>query len=208
MPDGSIEVLGRIDDQVKINGYRIELVEIAAVLMQHPSVADCVVIARKEISGELNLVAYFVPKDDHPPDAYELRAFVRKVLPDYMIPAQFIRIDSLPLTISGKIDRKSLPIPDASHEVAYVAPRNEVEKLLAAIWQDVLNVEQVGIHDNFFDLGGASIQSLQMVSLSSMVGFSLGAETIFEYQTIAEVAAKIKRDHDDILIPDEKNWNI
>jgi amino acid adenylation domain-containing protein len=192
LPDHSIEILGRLDYQVKINGHRIELGEIESVLMQHPSVHEAIVITRMEMSGDKRLVAYLVAINDKYPDAGELRDFVRKKLPAYMISAVFIRLDSLPLTPNGKIDRKALPVPGDIRELrGYVAPRNEVEKILTSIWQDVLGIEQVGIQDNFFDLGGASIQSLQIVAHSNMMGFRINAENIFEYQTIAELAAHI-----------------
>ena len=112
-----------------------------------------------------------------------------------MIPAVFIRLDSLPLTPNGKIDRKALPAPGDVHELrGYVAPGNEAEKILAAIWKNVLEIEQVSIHDNFFDLGGASIQSLQIVAHANMAGLQINAEDIFQHQTIAELAAQIKSD--------------
>jgi amino acid adenylation domain-containing protein len=193
LPGYSIEILGRTDDQVKVHGHRIELGEIAAVLMQHPSVLDAIVITRTEISGDKRLVAYYVPKPDQSPDASELQDFVRKKLPGYMIPSAFVRLNGLPLTPNGKIDRRSLPVPEDIRQFpGYLAPRNEVEQILAGIWQDVLGIEQVGIHDNFFDLGGASIQSLQVVAHANMAGFPLSAENIFEYQTIAELAAQVK----------------
>jgi amino acid adenylation domain-containing protein len=194
LPDHAIEILGRIDYQVKINGHRIELGEIESVLMQHPSIHEAIVITRTETSGEKRLVAYFVPINDKSPDADELRDFVRKKLPAYMIPVVFIRLDSLPLTPNGKIDRKVLPVPGDIRELrGYVAARNETEKILTAIWKNVLEIEQVGIHDNFFDLGGASIQSLQIVAFANMAGLQINAEDIFEHQTIAELAALIKQ---------------
>src|SRR5678816_1799976 len=143
-----------------------------------------------ETSGEKRLVAYFVPINDRSPDAGELRDYSRKKLPAYMIPSEFIRLDSLPLTPNGKTDRKALPVPgDLREQRGYVAPGNEKERILASIWQDVLEIEQVGIHDNFFDLGGASIQSLQIVAKANISGLRLSVENIFEYQTIAELAA-------------------
>ena len=195
LPDYSIEILGRIDYQVKIHGHRIELGEIEAVLMQHPSINEAIVIVRTESSGDKRLVAYFIPMNDKSPDAGELRDFIRKKLPAYMIPVVFISMKSLPLTPNGKIDRKALPVPEDIRQLpGHVAPRNEVEKTLAKIWQDVLGIEQVGIHDNFFDLGGASIQSLQIVARANMASFPLSAENIFEYQTIAELAVQVKGD--------------
>lgn len=194
LPDGSIDVPGRMDDQVKIHGHRIEPGEVAAVLMQHPSVREAIVITRTEGSGEKRLVAYFVAKQDQSPLVCELQDFVKKKLPVYMTPAAFIRLDGLPLTPHGKIDRKALPLPEDVRPLAgYVAPRNEVEEILAGIWQDVLGVEQVGINDNFFELGGASMQSLQIVANANIAGFRLSAESIFEYQTIAGLAEQIKQ---------------
>ena len=192
LPDYSIEILGRMDDQVKINGHRIELGEIAAVLMQHPSVHKAIAITRTETSGDKRLVAYFVPNQDQSPDAGELQDFLRQKLPAYMTPAVFIHMNGLPLTPNGKIDRKSLPVPEDIRLLpGYVAPRNKEEQILASIWQDVLDIEQVGIHDNFFDLGGASIQSIQIVAKANISGLRLSVENIFEYQTIAELAAQI-----------------
>jgi amino acid adenylation domain-containing protein len=193
LPDYSIEILGRMDDQVKINGHRIELGEIAALLLQHPSVRQAIVISRAEHSGDKRLVTYFVPNQNQPPDAGALQDFLRQNLPAYMIPAVFIPIDRFPLTPNGKIDRKSLPMPeDISQLSVYIAPRNPTEQILAGIWQDVLNIKQVGIDDNFFDLGGASIQSIQVVAKANMSGLRLTVEHIFEHQTIAEVAAHLQ----------------
>jgi acyl carrier protein len=194
LSDYSIEILGRTDYQVKINGHRIELGEIESVLMQHPSIHEAIVITRTETSGEKRLVTYFVPVNDKSYDVDELRDFIRKKLPAYMIPVVFIQLDSLPLTPHGKIDRNALPVPGDICELhGYEAPRNETEKILTAIWQDVLEIEQVGIHDNFFDLGGASIQSLQIVAYANMVGIQINAEDIFEFQTIAGLAVQAKR---------------
>ena len=191
-PDGSIDVLGRMDDQVKIHGHRIALGEIEAVLSQHPFVQEAIVITRTETSGEKRLVAYIVPQADQSPEAGELQDFVRKKLPVYMTPVAIVSLNTLPLTPNGKIDRKSLPMPeDVRPFQGYEAPRNEVEQILAGIWEAVLDIEQVGIHDNFFDLGGASIQSLQIVAHANMAGLRLSAESIFEYQTIAELAVKL-----------------
>jgi hypothetical protein len=193
LPDYAIEILGRMDDQVKINGNRVELGEIAAVLMQHPCVHQAIAIARTERSGEKRLVAYFVPNQDQHPHVGELQEFLRQKLPAYMTPAVIIPMDGLPLSPNGKIDRKSLPLPeDIRTQTGYVAPRNKEEHILASIWQDVLDLEQVGIHDNFFDLGGASIQSIQIAARANISGLRLSVENIFEYQTIAELAAQLK----------------
>lgn len=193
LPDHSIEMLGRMDDQVKVNGHRIELGEIAAVLMLHPSIHQAIAIAQTERSGEKRLVAYFVPGQGQSPDAGALQDFLRQKLPAYMIPAVFIPLNGLPLTPNGKIDRKSLPAPEDTRQLSgYVAPRNTTEQILTSIWQDVLDLEQVGIHDNFFDLGGASIQSIQVAAKANISGLRISIEHIFEYQTIAGLAAYLK----------------
>lgn len=189
----SIEILGRNDDQVKINGYRIELGEIATVLQGHPSVQEAIAIILTEKNEDKRLVAYYVPKPHIFPREDELRDFIRKKLPSYMMPAVLVCIEHFPLTPNGKIDRKSLPIAGAIREQKdYTAPRNTIEQILTTIWQDVLNVEQVGINDNFFDLGGASIQSLEAVAKANISGLPVSVEDIFEHQTIAKLANHVK----------------
>lgn len=195
LADGSIEVLGRMDDQLKINGHRMELGEISTVLTEHPSVYNGIVITRTENFGEKRLVAYYVPIPGPAPEEDELRDFIRKKLPSYMTPTFYIKLETLPLNPSGKIDRKALPLPDSIRQLSgYVAPRNEEEQILVKIWQNALELEQIGIHDNFFDLGGASIQSLQIVAKANMYGFKLSVENLFEYQTIAELGSLIREE--------------
>lgn len=194
-PDYSLEILGRTDHQVKIHGHRIELGEITSVLMQHPLVNDAIVITKTENSGDKRLLVYYVSKNNQSLTANELQEFARKKLPAYMIPAAFIQLNELPLTPNGKIDRRSLPVPGDIYQLnGYVASGNEVEQILADIWQSVLEIEKVGIHDNFFDLGGASIQSLQVVAGASLAGLGLSPEMIFEYQTIAELAGQLQKE--------------
>src|SRR5215813_12705730 len=162
--DGTIEVLTRIDNQVKIRGHRIELAEIEATLEQHERVRQAVVSARGD-SGEQRLVGYLVAEGDEL-SVSELRAWLRTKLPDYMVPGEYMYLDRLPLTPNGKIDRKALPEPDKSRqaiEVQFIAPRNELEKILAEIWTNVLKRE-VGVQDNFFDLGGHSLMATQLLS--------------------------------------------
>jgi amino acid adenylation domain-containing protein len=191
LPDYSIELLGRNDDQVKINGHRIELGEIAVTMMQHPLIQEAIAVVRNETNGDKRLAVYYVPAQNTVPDESELQDFARKRLPSFMMPAVFVRLASIPLTPHGKIDRRSLPTPEAIR-TGYVGPRNRIEEILISIWQDVLNVEEIGINDNFFDAGGASIQSLEMVAKANMSGLRLSVENIFEYQTIGELAAHIK----------------
>ncbi|MFJ3259747.1 amino acid adenylation domain-containing protein [Pseudomonas sp. NPDC086581] len=180
--DGVIDYVGRIDHQVKIRGFRIELGEIEARLQDHPQVSEALVVARDGISGK-QLVGYVVGEAEG--DA--LRNFLREQVPDYMVPAQILRLERFPLSPNGKIDRKALPEPTWQGE-AYEAPRNERERALAVIWQDVLQVERVGIRDNFFDLGGDSILSLQIVSRARQAlgeGVEIRLRDLLQYQTIA-----------------------
>ncbi|MGB5874534.1 MAG: amino acid adenylation domain-containing protein, partial [Bacteroidota bacterium] len=166
-PDGTVEFLGRIDHQVKVRGFRIELGEIEAVLSQYPGTRDVVVLAREDTPGDRKLVAYLVTEDGMQPGVTELRAFLREKLPDYMVPSSYLILDEMPLTPNKKIDRKALPVPDQSRaelETAYVAPRNAIETSLVEITASLLNVERVGVYDNFFDLGGHSLLATQFVS--------------------------------------------
>ncbi|WP_375772564.1 non-ribosomal peptide synthase/polyketide synthase [Archangium gephyra] len=189
--DGSLEFLGRIDFQVKVRGFRIELGEVEAALEQHAGVSQAVVVVREDSPGDKRLVAYVVPASaEQPPSVGELRDALKQKLPEYMVPAAFVALKALPLTANGKVDRKALPIPDAtlSTGTGYVAPRNEVEQRLCDIWAQVLGLKQVGIHDNFFQLGGDSIISLQVVARARRAGFVLATRQLFQHQTVAQLA--------------------
>ncbi len=193
--DGKIEFLGREDFQVKVRGFRIELGEIESCLNEHPAIRQSVVIARNASSriNDKHLVAYCTYCDGVP-DNRELRNFLKRTLPDYMVPAVFVPLDEFPLNSAGKIDRRSLPAPENSQpnlHVSKVAPRNDTEEKLAAIWAKVLRLEGVGIHDNFFDLGGASMQSLEITSLAAEVGIEMVPASLFKHPTIAELAAAV-----------------
>ncbi|MGZ4106606.1 MAG: amino acid adenylation domain-containing protein, partial [Tumebacillaceae bacterium] len=193
LPDGNLEFIGRIDNQVKIRGYRIELGEIEEVLVQHPAVTEAVVIAREESSGDKRLIGY-VTTGGAEVAVGELRDHVKDKLPEYMVPAVFMVLDKLPLTANGKVDRKKLPVPeqDLSDEAGYVAPRDEVEEVLADIFADLLHLERVGIHDNFFVLGGHSLLATQVVSrVKAMFEVDLQVRVIFEHSTVAELAEAI-----------------
>jgi len=191
LPDGSLCYVGRIDQQVKIRSHRVEPGEIEAVLAQHPSVDEAVVVLKEGSSGNRVLVAYCVPLKDQTPTPENLRAYLKKLLPGYMIPSVFIVLENFPLTISQKVDREALPTPllslhhfiEESH-----APRNPLEALLANIVARVLGFEHIGIYDNFFDLGGASIQSVEVIAQAQEAGIMFPPELIFEYQTIAALA--------------------
>jgi amino acid adenylation domain-containing protein/non-ribosomal peptide synthase protein (TIGR01720 family)/FkbM family methyltransferase len=187
--DGLIEFLGRADHQLKIRGFRIEPGEIEARLRSHPEVRDAVVAAFEDEGGSKRLAAYVVSTGSDP-DPEALRRHVQSALPDYMVPAAFVFLDGLPLTANGKLDRKALPKPDPSvrQARAYAAPRNEAETQLAAIWAEVLRIERIGIHDNFFSLGGDSILSIQVASRARRVGLNLAPRQIFQHQTVAELA--------------------
>jgi amino acid adenylation domain-containing protein/non-ribosomal peptide synthase protein (TIGR01720 family) len=191
-PDGTIEYLGRIDDQVKVRGFRIELGEIEAVLSQHPAVRETVVLAQEDLHGDKRLVAYVVAGQQPAPSISDLRRFLIEKLPEYMVPAAFVQIEALPLTPNGKVDRQALPAPDTARpelDKAFVAPRTPVEAKLAEIWAGVLAVEQVGIHDNFFELGGDSILTIQIISRANQVGLHLTPKQLFQHQSIAGLAA-------------------
>ncbi len=198
LPNGEIEFLGRIDDQVKLHGFRIELGEIEAALSQHPEVQQAVVTVREDDLGNKHLVAYVVSDVETHNSASlqnlksdELRSFLKQKLPEYMLPANFVQLKALPLTANGKVDRRSLPAPDTIKPEAatFVAPHTSVEKALAQIWSQILGIEQVGIHDNFFTLGGDSILSIQAITKANQVGLRLTPKQIFEHQTIAQLAA-------------------
>ncbi|QMS88311.1 amino acid adenylation domain-containing protein [Nostoc edaphicum CCNP1411] len=194
LPDGNIEFIGRIDTQVKIRGFRIELAEIEAILIQHSDIQQVVVMAREDEPGNKYLVAYLVTKDNQPTPRI-LQNFLKKKLPDYMIPAIFVFIEAFPLTPNGKINRRALPAPDISQrnlEVDFVAPRTPTEQELATIWAEVLKVKQVGIHDNFFELGGHSLLATQVVSrLREAFSLEFSLRYLFENPTIAELAQKV-----------------
>jgi amino acid adenylation domain-containing protein len=190
---GEIAYLGRVDQQVKIKGFRIELGEIESVLMGHESVREAVVVAREDEPGEKRLVAYVVPEGEGPSTDTELRTYLQERLPDYMMPALFIVLESLPLTPSGKINRRALPVPEQRSGSNYVAPRTNAEEILTSIWSEVLPVRRVGVYDNFFALGGDSIRSVRVLALARERGLTFTLQDIFKHQTIAELARSAGR---------------
>uniref|UniRef100_UPI00131ECCB1 amino acid adenylation domain-containing protein n=1 Tax=Streptomyces sp. NRRL S-1868 TaxID=1463892 RepID=UPI00131ECCB1 len=187
--DGVLEYAGRGDDQVKVRGYRIELGEIEAALSSHGRVARAAVVAREDRPGVKRLAAYLVPQSDVSVSVDEVREHVAGVLPEYMVPAAFVVLDALPLNAAGKLDRRALPEPGFESGRAFTAPRTRVEEVLAGVWQQVLGVEQVGVEDNFFDLGGDSILSLQVVSRVRRAGFRLSSRDVFLRPTVGALAA-------------------
>ncbi len=221
LPDGTIEFLGRIDDQVKIRGFRIELGEIEALLGAHGSVGAAVVLAREDTPGEKRLVAYVVPGQEQrtkpvlsevegnkeqrseKPDSQfsilnsqfsaELRQFLRDRLPDYMVPSAFVFLETLPLTPNGKVDRAALPAPEAPRgEDAANPPRSALERTIAAVWQEVLQLERVGVHENFFDLGGHSLRMMQVHGkLRQALDRDIAMVDLFRHPTVAALAAAL-----------------
>ena len=190
LPDGKIEFLGRVDHQLKIRGYRIEPAEIERALLSHKEVVACVVIGREDQPGDKRLVAYVVRRDGEKMGASELRAFLIRSLPEYMVPSAFVFFDRMPLTPNGKVDRAALPAPahSRSDEKVYTPPRNPVEETLAQIWSGVLNVDRISVNDNFFELGGDSILIIQIVARANRAGIRLSPRQMFQHQTIAELA--------------------
>ncbi|WP_223432480.1 non-ribosomal peptide synthase/polyketide synthase [Pseudomonas sp. GL-B-26] len=194
--DGTLQYVGRIDHQVKVRGFRIELGEIEARLLQQDTVRELAVLAQDGVNGQ-QLVAYIVPTDPSLLDDIDaqatqretLKAALRQHLPDYMVPAFLLFLEQLPLTPNGKLDRKALPAIDGSQQQReHVTPRTAMEKSLAAIWQDVLAIENVGLEDNFFELGGDSIVSMQVVSRARQAGIVLSPKDLFQHQTIRSLA--------------------
>ncbi|MCZ8521357.1 non-ribosomal peptide synthetase [Paenibacillus caseinilyticus] len=194
LPDGSLEYLGRIDQQVKIRGYRIELGEIEAALLRHGSIGQAAVIVREDQPGRPALCAYYVSGSPEEQSAAELRAFMSGALPGYMIPAYFVRLDALPLTVNGKLDRKALPEPDLGLAAGadYVPPRTPVQEALVSVWREVLGVPGLGIRDNFFELGGDSIKAIQVASRLGSHGLTFEMKDLFRHPVIEALSKHVK----------------
>jgi acyl carrier protein len=190
--DGDLEFLGRLDHQVKLRGLRIELGEIESVLSEHPGLREAVVVVREDRPGIRRLAAYVVPAEDGGTSAEELREHLRQRLPEYMIPAAFVHLAALPLTPNGKVDRGALPAPDDSVESLYVAPRDPVEEELAELWRQVLKVERVGVHDDFFALGGHSLMATQLISrIRAAFGIEVPLRSFFQAPTVESFAEAV-----------------
>ncbi|QDE72517.1 non-ribosomal peptide synthetase [Myxococcus xanthus] len=190
--DGTLEFIGRVDHQVKVRGFRIEPGEVEAALLAHPAVKEAVVVAREDAKGPKRLVAYGVLATEGPgekPDAQALKEWVRSRLPPYLVPAAFVAMDALPRTRHGKVDRRALPTPDPASAAAPAAPHSEVEATLVSLWREVLSVERVGIHDDFFELGGDSILGLQIVTRARAQGIELSPKQLFQNPTVARLAS-------------------
>ncbi len=190
LSDGRIEFLGRVDHQVKIRGFRIEPGEIEAALATHPRVREAVVVEREDHPGARRLVAYLVADEEAALATAELRDWLRERLPDYMVPAAFVALERFPLTPNFKVDRAVLPAPgEDPAPTLSTGPRTQAEERLAAIWREVLGIAAVGVHDNFFEIGGDSILSILVVSRAAEAGLRFTTRQIFQYQTLAELAA-------------------
>jgi amino acid adenylation domain-containing protein/FkbH-like protein len=194
LPDGNIEFLGRADDQVKIRGFRIELGEIEAALRRNAKLREAVIVAREDQPRNKRLVAYFIPQPDQSVTSDDLREFLKEKLPDYMVPSLFLQIEALPLTPSGKVDRKQLPAPESLEQGKQnvAAPGNEIEEKLVAIWREVLALKNIGTRDNFFELGGHSLLAVQVVSrVRQSFAVEVPVADLFAAPTIAQLAAGI-----------------
>ncbi|MBA2737668.1 MAG: non-ribosomal peptide synthetase, partial [Pyrinomonadaceae bacterium] len=192
--DGTVEILGRADYQVKLRGYRVELGEIEATLSRHPDVNECLVTLREDAPGDKRLVAYLTMKTGKI-NSGELRSYVKGFLPEYMTPSAFVLMKEWKLTPNGKIDRRQLPAPEESFsdaETEFIAPRTPVEEKLAGIWANLLRLERIGINDNFFDLGGHSLLATQVVSrIRDAFGENIALRMLFETPTVAGLAEQI-----------------
>jgi amino acid adenylation domain-containing protein/non-ribosomal peptide synthase protein (TIGR01720 family) len=194
LSDGNIAFIGRIDNQVKVRGFRIEPGEIEERLLKHPAVKEAVVIARETIVGTKELIAYV--SSDELLTVSELRSYLAKTLPNYMIPAHIVRLDKLPLTVNGKVDKRALPEPETTESessTTYVAPNSNEEKILANIWAGVLGQKTIGLHDNYFELGGDSIKAIQIASRLMREGWKMEVRDLFHNPTIAELAPQLRQ---------------
>ncbi|MEO8593989.1 MAG: amino acid adenylation domain-containing protein [Candidatus Solibacter sp.] len=191
LPDGSIEFLGRLDNQVKLRGFRIELEEIEAVLLRHPAVSQAAVAMRQREDGHRELVAYVSLGTESRPGVADLKVFLQNSLPDYMVPPVISILDRLPCNTNGKVDRRALPEPECEYgrDLDYAAPRNPVEESLAVIWAEALGLPRIGIHDNFFAAGGDSILTIQIVARAVKAGLNVTPQALFQNQTVAALAA-------------------
>lgn len=196
LPDGTIEFVGRVDHQIKLRSHRIELGEIEALLGEHAAVKTAVAVLREDIPDDKRIVVYIVPSKGDVPTTSELRRFLEKWLPDYMMPSTFVFLDALPLTLNGKVDRRALPAPDRARpylEEAFVAPRTLLEKQITDIWSEILDLDRVGVHDNFFDLGGHSLLATEFISqLREALQVEVTQYNLFDRPTVAKLAEHIE----------------
>ncbi|TVZ82775.1 non-ribosomal peptide synthetase [Streptomyces sp. BK340] len=199
LPDGNLDFLARVDHQVKLRGYRIELGEIETALTAHPAVAEAVALVREDTPGDQQLVAYLVPAEDADEEALApaaLRDRLGETLPPYMVPTAYLRLDALPLTGNGKLDRRALPAPGRAATAVgeHVEARDADERAMAAVWAEVLGLDTVGVHDNFFDLGGDSLRAVALVGALRAAGWETSVRDVFEHRTVARLRAAVPRD--------------
>ena len=202
LPDGAIEYLGRLDQQVKVRGYRIELGEIEAVLREQEAVQEAVVLAREDVPGDKRLVAYMVSREQPTPAVAEIRAALRERLPEYMVPSAFVWLDDLPLTPNGKLDRKALP-PPAKGSIGkvklHIEPSTRLDQIIADVWKDALHIEQIDIHENFFDLGGHSLLLARVqYQLSKVLEQDLSLVDLFRFPTIAALSEHLIKQSEEV----------
>ncbi|ERI05703.1 AMP-binding enzyme [Aneurinibacillus aneurinilyticus ATCC 12856] len=199
LPDGNLEFLGRIDDQIEIRGYRIELGEIEAYLCKHPSIETAAVIALGDISNEKRLAVYYVPADEGEIETRELREYLNYFLPDYMVPSLYVPLKSLPLTVNGKIDQKKLASLDQSPAIsnsAYIGPRDQYELEVAHIWEDILKRQDISIYDNFFEIGGHSLKVLEfMIAIQKLYNITIPINAFLENSTIYSISGYLREGH-------------
>ncbi|HEX8719954.1 MAG TPA: amino acid adenylation domain-containing protein [Pyrinomonadaceae bacterium] len=200
LPSGDVDYLGRVDNQVKVRGFRVELGEIEATLMRHAGVREAVVVLREDEPGRKNIVAYVVPEPGHAPDSGALRAYLRETLADFMLPSTFVTLERIPVTPNGKVNRKALPRPEAFRpelSADFVAPRSDVEITIASVWREALGIDVLGAHDNFFDLGGHSLLLVQVhQKLNAALGRELSIVDLFKYPTISALADHLSSEAD------------
>ncbi|HEX8128490.1 MAG TPA: amino acid adenylation domain-containing protein [Pyrinomonadaceae bacterium] len=198
LPDGTLKIVGRVDEQVKVRGYRIELSEIEAVLGMHPAIKETVVLASETAAGDRRVVAYVVADQTETSiSADDLRTYMKEKLPEYMVPSAFVLLDELPLTPNGKVDRRALPAPDLDRAEAggsFIAPRDFLEQPLIKIWENVLGVKPIGVTDNFFDLGGHSLLALRLMGeIQQQFGRELPLAILFEQPTVEHLARALQQ---------------
>jgi len=196
LPDGTIEFVGRNDQQIKIRGFRVELGEIEACLVRNAEVREAVVVSRETAPQDARLVAYVVPETVGTDDlGKRLYTYLSDALPDYMVPAAFVELAEFPLTPSGKVDRMALPAPDGKSHLyqAYEPPLGDMEEILSSVWMEILGVDRVGRNDNFFQLGGNSLVALNMVNRLRRAGVHLNIRTLFTAPSLMALALEANR---------------
>jgi natural product biosynthesis luciferase-like monooxygenase protein/amino acid adenylation domain-containing protein len=191
LPEGALVFVGRVDRQVKLRGFRIEPGEVEVALSRCPGVREALVLVREDSPGEKRLVAYLVTRPGQELDEEAVREALGRQVPEYMVPSAFVSLESFPLTPNGKVDHSALPAPEEARGEDFVAPGNEVERTLARVWADVLRRERVGLHDNFFDLGGDSILAVRLVARAHQAGLSLTVPLLFTHPTVGELATRL-----------------